>query len=363
MTGARKAGGPGRRRGPAASLAAACAFAALAAPSRAQTVEAPHPSLALQTVSILVGFGPAQGNDQPARPEAAAIASTRMSPDMSYDQTARFLARRLGAFLPGAPSIVARHTPGGAGLAAARLLYAAKPDGGTIGLLSSNVIFASALKLHDADAPMERFVWLGGVAPDAWACIRTQASKDSARPWAGSLGIGSRSDVHARAMGAFFDYPLRIASGYVSRFELVRAIENGEVDMACGWPLTDLERRRAAWFDNGRMEVVQLFDRSTLAATRGASVSEAALRLLLSETELAWPLAAPPGTPGEIAAAFGGALDALAHDPEAIAEAQRAGIALDPVSAARVTGRVQALAGMGDAERSVLLPLFAGPGR
>ena len=318
--------------------------------------------MASQSVSILVGFGPAQGNDQPARPEAAAIASTRMLPDMSYDQTARFLARRLGPFLPGAPSIVARHTPGGAGLASARLLFSAQPDGATIGLLSSNIIFAGALKLHEADGA-NRIVWLGGVAPDAWACIRTQASKDSARPWAGSLGIGSRSDVHARAMGTFFDYPLRIASGYVSRFDLVRAIENGEVDMACGWPLTDLERRRAAWFDSGKMEIVQLFDRSALAATRGVSRTDAAQRLLLSETELAWPLAAPPGTPQDVAAAYGAALEALAHDPEAIAEAQRAGIALEPVSAGVVTDRVRALAGMGAEERSVLLPLFMGPNR
>ena len=75
-----------------------------------------------------------------------------MSPDMSYDQTARFLARHLGRFLPGAPSVAARHVPGGAGLIAARRLSEAAPDGSTI-LISAMAALANDL------APGSRLVF------------------------------------------------------------------------------------------------------------------------------------------------------------------------------------------------------------
>ncbi len=325
---------------------------------QAQSDDAVFPPMA-----ILVGFGPGQGNDQPARPDAATLASNRMSPDMSYEQTARFLARHLGRFLPGQPSVTAQHVPGGAGLVAARKLAQARPDGSRIALLSSNVIYASALGLSGADVRAEAFVWLGGVTPDAWACIRTRASAGKKTLWAGSLGAGSRADVQARAMRDLVQPRLEIASGYVSRFELSRALENGELDAACGWPMSDLQRRHEEWLSTGKMEIFGSFSRSMkglpLPERPLDSAVALALEALAAEAELAWPLAAPPGTSEPVAAALRKALEALAYDRAAVEDAKRAGISLDPVESARIEAHVSRLHRLAPDEREKLLRLYA----
>lgn len=269
----------------------------------------------------------------------------------------------------------ARHTPGGAGLVAARRLLQAKADGGTIALLSSNIIFGAALGLPGAEAASLRLVWVGGVAPDAWACVRTRSSitreagKEAGRQkvWAGSLGVGSRADIHARAMRDLAGYPLQIASGYVSRFELVRAIETGEIDMACGWPVTDINRRRAEWIDSGTIELVARFSRmaSGPVSLNEATAPEAAetLRALSLEADLAWPLAAPPDVSQDIARAFREALDKIAYDRSAIEDALRAGIALDPVPAETLGEHIERLSSLPDAVRKRLTSLFAPGGQ
>jgi tripartite-type tricarboxylate transporter receptor subunit TctC len=338
-------------------------FAALAsvavAPARAQ-------DFAPRNISILIGFAPGQGNDQPARPEAAALAANRISPDMSYDQTARFLARHLGRFLPGEPNILSRHVPGGAGLTAARRLAASRPDGATIALLSSNVIYSAALRLPGAEPAVANFVWLGGVSADAWGCIQRHGSVGTPRTWFGSLGAGSRADVHARALREYLRQPVQIASGYVSRFELIRALETGEIDAACGWPITEINRRRADWIDSGRMDVVAMFSRSSQGANvsdEQAATGAGALRALAAEAEIAWPLAAPPGTPDHLAAAFSAALEQLAYDRAAIEDAAHAGVVLDPVPAETVRKRVAELITLPETTRSTLAKLFAPGGK
>lgn len=304
------------------------------------------------SIDVLVGFGPGQGNDQPARPDASVFAANRMSPDMSYDQTARFLARRMPAYLrspelPGGPRMEARHVPGGAGFEVARRLAAAPADGRMVALLSANILFASALRLPGASFDASRFAWIGSVAGERWACIRRVAPRPGPI-WTGSTGAGSRADVHARAMAVFADAPLAILPGYASRFELIRALEAGEIDAACGWPMRDLETRRSDWFAARRFEPFALFSSGNAGpfAAPTDPVADGVFAALAAEAEIAWPLAGPPGLPAALTQAFADALAALSADPDAQAEAQRAGIVLDPAPAARVaatTARLHAL--------------------
>lgn len=311
-------------------------------------------------VSLLVGFGPGQGNDQPARPDAATFAGNRMSPDMSYDQTARFLARRLPRHLPGSPQVEARHAPGGSGFAAARRLASSPADGSVIALLSANVIYASALRLPGADFAAHRFTWLGGVATERWACIR-RTDKPNGPIWTGTMGLGSRADTHARAMKRLAGAPLEIMSGYVSRFELIRGLENGEIDAACGWPVRDLETRRADWLASRRFEPFAIFSPSgkgPFAAPEDA-VAAAALEALSWEADAAWPLAAPPGLPESAARTFMDALASMAADADAQDEAQRAGIVLEPPPEGRVGEIVNALHEAPGHVKDALALLFA----
>ena len=134
-------------------------------------------------------------------------------------------------------------------------------------------------------------------------------------------------------------------SGYVSRFELIRALETGEIDAACGWPMRDLETRRSDWLASRRFEPFAIFSPSGKGpfSPPEDALAAAVLDALSWEAEAAWPLAAPPGLPDSAARAFTDALAALALDADAQEEAQRAGIVLEPPPEGRVGEIVRAL--------------------
>lgn len=300
---------------------------------------------------ILIGFAPGQGNDQAAKPDASSSVAGRIAADMTFDQTARFLARRLGPLLPGQPRGEVRFMPGAAGFVAATALARAKPDGFTLGLVSSNAIMGSAFGAASNRFDARALTWIGGVTPDAWVCVaRADAPKD--RPlWAGSLGVGSRGDMHARALAEYAGANLRILSGYASRFELVRSLETGEIDAACGWPLHDLQTRRADWFADGRMEIFAQF--STAARALGpvphakdlarGEPGRTLLGALELEATIAWTLAAPPGLDPAQTALWRNAFSQLSTDKDAREDAARSGVTLEPVSAQDVEEAVRKL--------------------
>ncbi|MFZ9501558.1 MAG: hypothetical protein ACO27F_08305 [Beijerinckiaceae bacterium] len=315
----------------------------------------------LAALVILIGFGPGQGADQPLRAESAANAAARASADMSYDQTARFLARRLGRHLPGDMRVETRQAPGAAGLAAAAALARAPADGGVLALLSPNVAQASALGLAGGRFEAARFVWIGAVAPESWACV--------ARPglgrgplWCAAAGAGSRAALQARALIELAGVQGGVLSGYAGRGEIARALEAGEADAACGWPMRDLEARRPDWL-KGAMELPAVF--AGAAQGRWIEGAEPSARVLLDalagEADYAFALAGPPGLPEPLARGFESALLALASDREAVEDAARAGVALDPLPGRLVSERVGALHALPDEAKARLRAALRAP--
>ncbi len=321
--------------------------------------------------TILIGFAPGQGNDQAAMPDASSTVAGRIAAEMTFDQSARFLARHLARLLPaqpyGQPRGEVRYAPGAAGFVAAAMLAGAKPDGSVLGLLSSNTIMASALGGAGGRFNARSLVWIGGLAPDVWTCVRRAGAPKpgqlrEGQLWAGSLGAGSRGDIHARALAEYAGLKLRPLTGYTGLFELARSLENSEIDAACGWPLRDIQTRHGDWLREGRMEIFAQFSGVSQGLSPGLSQglgeaphardlamgdhARALLGALESESLLAWPLAAPPGLPPALAAIWRKAFAELIADTDALEDAARTGVALDPVSAQVVGETVKALHGL-----------------
>src|SRR5258706_5346130 len=128
------------RCGGAISLATAALLAAVAAGSvRAQdAVEAFYKG---RQINLIVGYGPGGG----------------------YDLTARLLARHLGRFIPGNPSIVVQNMVGAGSLRAANFLYGAAPkDGTTFGVFGSDIPMIGLIGTNSAvQFDPRRFTWLG----------------------------------------------------------------------------------------------------------------------------------------------------------------------------------------------------------
>src|SRR5260370_40390540 len=120
-------------------IAACLAAAALTAqPAGAQTVEEFYKG---KSVTLVVGNGPGGG----------------------FDVYARLLARHIGRYVPGHPTVVVQNMPGAGSLVAANYIYNVAPrDGTTFGLIARNLPLIGLLGQNpNVRFDPRKFTWLG----------------------------------------------------------------------------------------------------------------------------------------------------------------------------------------------------------
>src|SRR5580704_4681623 len=116
------------------------AMAAAPPSAYAQSVETFYKN---KTISLVIGYPPAG------------------APDVY----ARLLARHLGKYIPGNPSIIARNMPGAGGLLAANHLFNVAPrDGTTLGLTSPTIPLEETLGAPASKYKAAQFNWIGRLA-------------------------------------------------------------------------------------------------------------------------------------------------------------------------------------------------------
>src|SRR4029077_8619607 len=92
-------------------------------------------------INLIIGYGPGGG----------------------YDMVGRLLARHLGRYLPGHPTIVAQNLPGAGSLRAVNYLYSVAPrDGTTFGLFGSDMALIGLIGANsNIQFDPRKFTWLG----------------------------------------------------------------------------------------------------------------------------------------------------------------------------------------------------------
>jgi tripartite-type tricarboxylate transporter receptor subunit TctC len=333
------------------TLAAAVLFVARGAAAQSESGAAPpFPA----EITLIVGFSPGQGIDQPRRPEPGSLANLRASPDASYIQSARFLSVHLGRFLPSTPKILVRNMPGAGGLVAARHLVEVAPaDGSTLALLGPNPFFASLRQATDLQKAFGRIAYVGTRTRETFMCFAWYKSilrrLDDARAYAGfagTLGAGSRGQAHLEALNKFAGTQFRIVAGYSNAFDVSRSLENGEIEAACGYTMNLLQTRHGNWLRDGKIALLTRFGLAPFAwrtPVPDASdevqddlgrqdLGRQVMGIFDIEGDLVWALAAPPAIPPNRLAELREAFDTMFADPEVIAAALREGLTIEPLS-------------------------------
>src|SRR5260221_14358564 len=125
------------RRRVAISFMIAAVLAAAAVSAQAQdSVEAFYKG---RQINLIVGYGPGGG----------------------YDLTARLMARHIGRYIPGNPSVAVQNMVGAGSLRAANYLYGAAPkDGATFGVFGSDLAMIGLIGANTA-GPVDgrQFTW------------------------------------------------------------------------------------------------------------------------------------------------------------------------------------------------------------
>ena len=169
----------------------------------------------------------------------------------------------LRKYIPGNPTLIIEFVEGGGGRRAANQVFQnAKPDGLTIGALSSSIIGLQVMKETGVMYDIDKFIYLGTPVSENHNVIYTRRelglnSLDKLRAANGlRLGaqeVGAVAYISARLFAYFLDLKApKFVTGYTS-LEADVALRNGEIDSRSN-NVTSVLTRNREWIDKGIMD-------------------------------------------------------------------------------------------------------------
>lgn len=272
------------------------------------------------------------------------------TPGGGYDGDARVVARNISRNIPGNPTVIVQNMPGARGLAAANYLYnIANKDGTFIGLLE-RVHLIDAYLIPDGIRYDERkFNWIGSIGSEQGVAFSWHTGPfrtvDDIRKAEFIVGGYSNSAtlplVYNNTMGTKF----KVIKGYSGSETVLLAMEKGEVQGIANYSTSNLLAKHLDWIRNHQINV--LFQTGTRKVADMPDVPSAldfalneekrqALDLWLAPFEVARPFTMPPGVPGDRLDAMRQAFMLMFQDSSFLADAKKAGVAIDPKDGAYI---------------------------
>ena len=272
-------------------------------------------------------------------------------PGGGYDAYARLIARHLPRHLVGA-KVVVRNVPGAAHLIGLDALYAAPPDGLTMGTFTSGVLYLELAGVTTGRFDFRRMSWIGKAAAEPRVLVVGSNTPfhrlEDLQRTRSTISIateGARSSAHyasamvVKALGL----QARLIPGF-SEDEGQLAILRGDVTAVLASPtslraLLDEGHARSLLRIGGSAEFDD--DVPTLQDLDLNPMDRAFLELVAIQGEFGRVTAAPPGVPADRLAALRAAYAATLADPAFLADAGRFRLPIDGASGERVEARVR----------------------
>jgi tripartite-type tricarboxylate transporter receptor subunit TctC len=270
-----------------------------------------------------------------------------------YDLYGRLLARHMGKYIPGRPTIVPQNLTGAGSLRAASFLYSAAPKDGTVfGTFGRTIATTPLLAPASAQFDATKFTWLGSITNEVSMCVTWHSSP--VKVWQDSLehqitlggeGSGADPDVYTLLYKNVFGAKWKLVTGYPGTNDTMLAMERGEVDGLCGLSWSTLISRHKRWLDDKKVNIIiqaalkkqAELNGVPLALDLARDVEQAQiLKLFLTSQEMARPFAAPPAVPADRKAALAAAFEQAVRDPEFLAEAAKLQMEVNPLNSKRM---------------------------
>ena len=279
-----------------------------------------------------------------------------------YDLYARVLARYLGKYIPGHPTIVPENMPGAGGLRASNFLYSAAPkDGSVIGTFSRSIP-TMPLVTPNLTFDGRKFTWIGSMSNDTSLCLT--GGKSPVKTWRDMLTMpvvmggqyaAADSDIYARLYNNVLGTKIKLVSGYPGTNDITLAMERGEVDGICGLSWGTIKVAHPEWAKDRSVNFLL-----QAALQKAPDLSDVPLALdVIDDPEkkqilylhfapqaIGRPFAAPPDIPADRKAALIKAFDAAMKDPDLLAEAASEKMDIAPMTGPEVedlVGRLYAI--------------------
>jgi tripartite-type tricarboxylate transporter receptor subunit TctC len=269
------------------------------------------------------------------------------------DISARFVARHLGQYIPGNPTIVVQNQPGAGGIASAnRLANVFERDGSVIAKLERGVPMLAIQGDPNVAFDPLKLTWLGSLssyAHDAYLALvmATNPIKSvyELKQPGKSITLGgdnaaSSNLIFATIAKDILGLNIKVVRGYVGAAPMFLAMQSGEIDGQIIGYSSVRTGQRDLWSHNAFRPLLQ-FGRATRLADfpdvpTGHDLTKDPRELaLLDFAELQFfislPFAAPPGVPADRAKALQAAFMAMCNDPAVLDDAEKLGIEMSPI--------------------------------
>jgi tripartite-type tricarboxylate transporter receptor subunit TctC len=275
-----------------------------------------QPAAELKSLTIVVGYSAGGG----------------------YDTYARVLARHMGRYLPGQPSILIQNMPGASSLKAVQHLDASAPKDGSVmtafnpGLITESLLNAEKIQFRFSDV-----AWIGSITRDLRVCYAWAATgiktwndlKTYKRFNMGAPAPGTSSFINAAVLRTLFRVAVHQVTGYPGSAEQRLAIERGELDGDCGaWSSVPPE-----WIANRRVNPLVKFAPMPIAGLpadvpfvgdlAGSQEAKDLLQILIAPDALGRPFIASKQAPADRIAVIRRAFDLTMKDGQFLAEMEK----------------------------------------
>src|SRR6476620_10771410 len=275
-----------------------------------------------------------------------------------YDVYARSLARHMGRFIPGNPTIVPKNMPGAGSLVLANWLYTVAPkDGTAFGIIGRGTAFDPLLGSTKAQFDAVKFNWIGSMNDEVSVCVSWHTSGIAKLEQVvqneltvGGTGPAADTDQFPKVLNATIRTKFKIIPGYPGGNDIDLAMERGEVMGRCGWSWSSVIATHKSWLDEKKINVLV-----QLSLNKHADLPDAPLvmdfaktdeqrqifKLVFARQPMGRPFLAPTGVPAERTATLRKAFMDTIKDPGFLAEAEKMKLDINPVSGEAVQAILQ----------------------
>jgi tripartite-type tricarboxylate transporter receptor subunit TctC len=276
----------------------------------------------------------------------------------AYDGYARMLARHMGKYIPGNPTIVPKNMTGAGSLRLANYLYNAAPKDGTVfGTIGRGTGFDPLLGQKGAQFDAGKFNWIGSSNNEVSVCVAWNTSgiakfEDllTKQLVVGASGPSADTYQFPAVVNGALGTKMKIVIGYPGGNDIDLAMERGEVQGRCGWSWTSLKATHHAWLDQKKLNILFQMGLTKHRDLAGVPLvidlaktdeQRAILKLMFARQVMAWPIVAPPDLPPDRVEVLRKAFMATEQDKEFLADADKAQLEINPVSGEDIQKLVQ----------------------
>jgi len=262
----------------------------------------------------------------------------------SYDMYARLAAAHIGKYIPGHPQVQVQSKPGGAGAGAVQFLYGYGPKDGTLlGMFSETIGMTQLIQPEIGKWKVQDFAYLGSFANvNAVFMMRSDSPAktiDELRHIETKVGCSARLSqgyINPAILKAFGGFRFHIVCGYPGSLEFPVVLARGEVDLISGsW---NAWRRRSDVIDGTLRPVIQsglvrhkeLPDIPLMQELLDDPKQKRVAEFLSAGSAIGRALLVHGSAPPDRIAALRDAFDQMVKDADFLAQAERAGIEVDP---------------------------------